>query len=76
MVGGAKMPQAEDKAEELAQQLAKASLRTHLVVRSNGHYYAVPKPIMSALAWADALMFLKRIGTTVESEWNQTGHRI
>jgi hypothetical protein len=70
------MPQSEEKAEELARQLAKATLRSHIVVRSNGHLYAVPRPIVSDLAWQDTLVFLRRIGTTVESEWNSSGKRV
>lgn len=72
------MPQADTqtKAENLAANLARGSLRPHIVVRVFAHYFAVPRPAMSDLAYAELKLFLTRIGCSVESEFDTTGARV
>ena len=70
------MPNNEiDKAERLAQNLAKGTLRPHWVVRVRGHLFAVPKPVMSGLALAELKAFLRRIDSSFEAEFDENGRR-
>ena len=66
-----------EKAERLAANLARGTLKSFWVVRVIDHYFAIPKPNMTILCQAELKdTFLPRIGSSFESEFDSTGKRV